>query len=327
LNPAAGGTGPMLKFNGTAYVAGQFSNWTPIAAEATSIGYDVAWKNTSTGVYTVWTLDNNGNFTSNLLSNVSGTGTSLKSIEITFQQDLNRDGVINTSSTVLDITGKAVLTLPNISQPVTLEQDAVLELTGAASSAVTFKAATGALVLDHSMQFTGTIYGLSGNGDPSSSNILDLKDISFGSGTKIAYSGDTSGGILTVSDAQNHTAQIKLAGDYTHSTFNLSSDGSGGTLVIDPPIDQFSFSGARASSLPPTATHLSAVDGDAFKFHGIVAAPSGQPLISTHHEWDQVLSTAHFGALFDYDQAQGATQIELTPQIAPIDPPSFLLHV
>ncbi|TYL87162.1 Ig-like domain-containing protein, partial [Bradyrhizobium cytisi] len=38
LDSTSGGSGPVLKFNGAAYVAGQFSNWTPIAAEATSSG-------------------------------------------------------------------------------------------------------------------------------------------------------------------------------------------------------------------------------------------------------------------------------------------------
>ncbi|WP_409192972.1 Ig-like domain-containing protein [Bradyrhizobium sp. RDM4] len=328
LNPAAGGSGPTLKYNGAAYVTGQFSNWTPIAAEGTSSGYDVAWKNTSTGVYTVWTADSNGNFTSNLLSNVSGTSTSLKSIEVAFHQDLNGDGAINTSSTVLDISGKIVLTLPNLSQPVTLEPGAVLELTGAASGSVTFKGVTGTLVLDHSTQFAGTIYSLSGNGDPSSSDILDLKDILFGSGTKVAYSGDTSGGILTVADAQNHAAQIKLVGDYTHSTFNLSSDGSAGTLVIDPPVDQFNFSFSRASTPPATPIHAAGVAGDAFLLAGTAAAGPAEPLISTDHARDRApLIANHIGVNFDHALEQGAPHIEITSHIDPTDLHGYLLRV
>ncbi|MDH2407086.1 protease, partial [Bradyrhizobium sp. SSUT18] len=109
LDPTSGGSGPVLKFNGAAYVAGQFSNWTPIAAEATSSGYDVAWKNTSTGVFTVWTADSNGNFTSNLLSNVSGTSTAFESIETLFQQDLNGDGVIGLRTTTIEAAGATSL--------------------------------------------------------------------------------------------------------------------------------------------------------------------------------------------------------------------------
>ncbi|MDH2406088.1 Ig-like domain-containing protein, partial [Bradyrhizobium sp. SSUT18] len=105
LDPTSGGSAPVLKFNGAAYVAGQFSNWTPIAAEATSSGYDVAWKNTSTGVFTVWTADSNGNFISNLLSNVSGTSAAFQSIETLFQQDLNGDGVIGLRTTIVEASG------------------------------------------------------------------------------------------------------------------------------------------------------------------------------------------------------------------------------
>ena len=76
-NYLLGANGPTLKYSGAAYVAGQFSGWLTIGAEATSSGYDVAWKNTSTGLYTIWSTDTNGNFASNLLSNVSGTSASL----------------------------------------------------------------------------------------------------------------------------------------------------------------------------------------------------------------------------------------------------------
>jgi hypothetical protein len=100
---------------------------------------------------------------------------------------------------------------------------------------------TGSLILDHATQFTGKIYGLSGNGDPNASDLLDLRDISFSSGTSAVFSGNSSGGILTVDDGLGHVAHITLVGNYTASTFNLASDGSGGTMVIDPPVDAFHF--------------------------------------------------------------------------------------
>ncbi|WBL80344.1 Ig-like domain-containing protein [Bradyrhizobium xenonodulans] len=285
-----GGSGPTLKYGGVAYVAGQFSGWVPLGAEATSNGYDVAWKNTSTGLYTVWTTDSNGNFTSNLFSNVSATSASLKSVETVFHQDLNGDGPINTSSTVLDISGKIALTLPNMSQPVMLEPGAVLELAGAASGSVTFKGITGILILDHSTQFTGTISGLSGNGDPSASDILDLKDISFGAGTKASYAGNASGGVLSVSDAQNHVAHLTLVGDYTHSTFNLSSDANGGTLVIDPPADGFNFSAATSQ---PGSTSAAIPLGDGPVPHSQVLAPILHDLIVDSNV-QHGMESAHF---------------------------------
>ena len=44
LNPAGGGTGPLIELNGSAVVAGQFpAGWTPVGAEQTGSGYEVAW--------------------------------------------------------------------------------------------------------------------------------------------------------------------------------------------------------------------------------------------------------------------------------------------
>src|SRR6202035_571851 len=57
----------------------------------------------------------------------------------------------------------------------------------------------------------------------------------FGSGTVSSFTGNSSGGTLTITDAQDHTANISLVGNYSDSTFSLSSDGNGGTIVIDPP--------------------------------------------------------------------------------------------
>jgi hypothetical protein len=65
--------------------------------------------------------------------------------------------------------------------------------------------------------------------------VLDLADIGFTSGvTKATYKGTTASGTLTVTDG-THTARIILIGNYTASTFTASSDGHGGTDVVDPP--------------------------------------------------------------------------------------------
>ena len=327
LDAIGGGQGPALKYAGAAVVAGQFGTWSPIGAEATSNGYDVAWKDSATGQYSVWSTDNNGNFTSKIIGSVTGSDASLKAIETVFHQDLNGDGVINTPSTVLDISGKVVLTLANMSQPVTIEAAARLELTGTVSGSITFNAATGTLVLDHASQFTGKLIHLSGDGTASNSNQIDLKDIAFGSGTSESYSGDTSGGVLTVSDAQNHTAHLALVGDYTHSTFNLSNDGSGGTLVIDPPVDQFNFPTAKASKPTlGTPTHAAAVAGDAFTFARTCAAGPAQVEISTDHGQDPTLPTSNHVQSNDHVLEQGAPHIDVLSHIDSTALHGFLLH-
>ena len=44
LDNISTGSGPSLKYGGTDVVAGQFGGWTPIGAEQTASGYQVAWK-------------------------------------------------------------------------------------------------------------------------------------------------------------------------------------------------------------------------------------------------------------------------------------------
>ena len=299
---SSGGKDLLLKYGGVVFVDGQFGAWKPRGVETTATGYDVAWKNSSSGLYTVWSVDKSGNWASDLLSNVSGSSAAFKAMETLFHQDLNGDGVINSASTVIDVSGKLALDLGNMSQAATIAAGASLELTGAVSGSITFKAVTGTLILDKSTQFTGKIYGLSGDGNPNSSDILDLRDIAYGTGTKVSFSGDSSGGVLTVTDAQNHAAHLTLVGDYTHSTFNLSSDGAGGTLVIDPPMSGFNFAPAPAavSATTPLAQHDSYIGGaDVHPQATPGVSASSQSIADDHHVMpDQ--ATAHIQDLHHF---------------------------
>ncbi|WP_198031992.1 M10 family metallopeptidase C-terminal domain-containing protein, partial [Bradyrhizobium sp. Ec3.3] len=65
MNPVAGGNGPELKNGGSAVIAGAYGGWAPIGAEQNGSTYLVAWKDSGSGSYTVWTTDANGNFVSN----------------------------------------------------------------------------------------------------------------------------------------------------------------------------------------------------------------------------------------------------------------------
>jgi hypothetical protein len=107
------GVGPSLKYQGADYVAGQFGQWTPIGAEQTTSGYEVAWKVAGADQFVVWSTDSNGNYTSNILNAVAGTDPTLESLETSFHQDLNGDGVIgppSASSTVVEGFGSTSLT-------------------------------------------------------------------------------------------------------------------------------------------------------------------------------------------------------------------------
>ncbi|QIO32734.1 M10 family metallopeptidase C-terminal domain-containing protein [Bradyrhizobium sp. 1(2017)] len=109
LNPVAGGSGPELMFSGAPVTVGMWTGWAPIGAEQTGSGYNVAWKNVSTGQYNIWSTDSNGNYTTNLLTFVSGTSTALRSYESTFHQDLNGDGVIGAPSIAIETAGSTSL--------------------------------------------------------------------------------------------------------------------------------------------------------------------------------------------------------------------------
>src|SRR5437899_820252 len=63
----AGGAGPSLKYSGSAVTAGMWPSWSPIGAEQMSGGDDVAWKNSSTGMFSFWSTDSNSNFATPLV--------------------------------------------------------------------------------------------------------------------------------------------------------------------------------------------------------------------------------------------------------------------
>ena len=86
------GAGPSLKYNNTIYAAGYFSGWSPISAEKTSTGYQVAWKQAGVDQYSIWTTDNTGNYVSS--TTMTGSSSALKTAEPLFHQDLNGDGQI-----------------------------------------------------------------------------------------------------------------------------------------------------------------------------------------------------------------------------------------
>jgi hypothetical protein len=54
----------------------------------------VAWKVPGADQYTVWSTDFSGNYISHIVDVVSGSSTALESLETTFHQDLNGDGIV-----------------------------------------------------------------------------------------------------------------------------------------------------------------------------------------------------------------------------------------
>jgi serralysin len=107
LVPTGGqpGSGQILTIGGGAIRAGQSGAWTPIGAEHNaSGGYQVVWKNGGAAQFQVWTTDSNAAFTGQ--TNIVGPESwYVQSLESSFQQDLNGDGMIGAVTSTIEAAG------------------------------------------------------------------------------------------------------------------------------------------------------------------------------------------------------------------------------
>jgi len=192
--------------------------------------------------------------------------------------------------------GDAVATAP----PTTVPDGAVVEITNASSQTVNFAGATGSLKLDDAIAFTGQISGLTG------SDSLDLADISFGANTTATFSGNTNGGVLTVTDG-THTANIALVGNHLSSNWDLSSDGHRGTTVIDPvsssnwqTLDVGAGGYVTGIDIAPDDTMVARTDTyGAYIWNGT--------------KWHQLITATTMPAAFLAPTGQGVYEIQIAP--------------
>jgi hypothetical protein len=114
-------------------------------------------------------------------------------------------------------------------ESVTIASGETFQISGPSADAVTFSGNAGALQLDQSKSFSGTVSGFGGQDQ------IDLSDIAFGPNTTLGYAANNgnTGGTLTVSDG-THVGNIALLGQYVASSFATASDGHGGTMITDP---------------------------------------------------------------------------------------------
>ena len=137
---------------------------------------------------------------------------------------------------------------------INIHSGATLELASASSATIVFAndaGTTGGLVLDNSKAFTGLIVGFAGDGTIENSDTIDLKDVAFADIASKSFDSET--GTLSLYDAQGHVlAQLTFAGSYVLDNFVIQSDGSGGTLIIDPPVSKAGPSTSQNDS--PLAT-------------------------------------------------------------------------
>ncbi|MBR0791458.1 matrixin family metalloprotease [Bradyrhizobium manausense] len=93
MNPVSGGSGPELTYGGSPVVAGQFGVWTPVGAEQTASGFDIAWKAPGSSQFIIWHTDIKGNYL-NDSGVLSGVSMALEQAESSLHQNLNGDGTI-----------------------------------------------------------------------------------------------------------------------------------------------------------------------------------------------------------------------------------------
>jgi hypothetical protein len=124
-------------------------------------------------------------------------------------------------------------------QPLTIDNGGTAELARTSSQAVTFEGTTGTLKLDNAVSFTGQVAGLV------ESDALDLADVRYGADTTAVFSGNASGGTLTVTDGSD-TAHIGLVGDARYSPGVATTEPA--VLRRSPPTPGKSRPGLRLST-------------------------------------------------------------------------------
>jgi autotransporter passenger strand-loop-strand repeat protein len=159
--------------------------------------------------------------------------------------DIISSGGAETVSSGGTISGATVMSGAQltVSSGAVLGQSLVLSggtatILGVVSSGITVTiAGSGDLVLDDAQAFSGLISGLS-----TTAQKIDLGGFAYSStGETVSWTEAGSGlsGTLTVSGG-GKSASLSLIGSYVTSNFQLSSDGAGGTIIVDPPLTEFS---------------------------------------------------------------------------------------
>jgi Tryptophan-rich Synechocystis species C-terminal domain len=250
--------------------AGEFGAYIPIGAVATSGGgYDVAWEIPGANTYSVWIVNSGGVYVSNAVMPTTATDPALEAIEPTFNQDLNGDGVIGlyASSGSLQISsGGGGVTLAG-NAPIEIGTGATLILAEPNSASVIFASASGTLQLAQPSTFTGQISNFAGNGTLTGSDHIDLQGINY-----VTVQDSYTAGALTVTDG-THTATLNFNGSYVLANFILSSDGSGGTLIIDPPVNNTVGGISSANTQNPGLTAANGPNGGAGSIGNVTIGP------------------------------------------------------
>ncbi|HZR76821.1 hypothetical protein [Bradyrhizobium sp.] len=177
-----------------------------------------------------------------------------------------------------DSSGHTLLDDPATTGTVTVDSNQVLGVSAATSATIDFTNSsgnTGELLLNDSHDFTGTIVGFAGDGTIANSDLIDVTDVDFANVAtdKTTYTENAAGtgGTLTLHDANGQVLDsINFTGSYQLANFTVESDGSGGTLIVDPPVDSSTAANTIvASGADQTLSGSGASDNFVFNFAGV----------------------------------------------------------
>ncbi|HSZ11340.1 MAG TPA: hypothetical protein VK759_04145, partial [Rhizomicrobium sp.] len=160
----------------------------------------------------------------------------------------------------LDVGGLTILAgnAANVGT-IDLEATARLDLQGASSANIYFTSTSSQTLTFAPSQFTGGIANLSGSLDR-----LQLPGIE-GRGAQLSYSGDTSGGVLTLKSG-SAIFHINMLGDYTNGSFDIVVQGRSRTEIAFFPASSSSAAKfATANSFDLSRVHAAShvADSDA----------------------------------------------------------------
>ncbi|WP_375158580.1 VCBS domain-containing protein [Bradyrhizobium sp. RDT46] len=142
----------------------------------------------------------------------------------------------------------------------TVHDGALLKLEGSVTQTITLAGDGAALQID-TATFGGSIAQLSAN------DTIDLSTIKYGVGTSAVYVANadpSTGGVLTVTDADGNHISLNLTGaDYSNGHFAGSSDGHGGTLITFNANDDAPALDTSTASLTASFSELENTTGSA----------------------------------------------------------------
>lgn len=95
-----------LEVGGANISAGQLGNYNPVALLSVAGGYEVMWKDSTTGSFVGLDFDLAGNFTSAATTTLIGSSYALENLEPSFTVDLNGDGKIGLKSSTIETSGQ-----------------------------------------------------------------------------------------------------------------------------------------------------------------------------------------------------------------------------